>query len=108
MRYLLGLLCILVPLLAEAQSATINLGWDYPAGIGQDGFVLARKLGQTGVYADLPLTIAASARTVADITAPSGQIVCYKLAATLTGTKGLYSTEVCAAALTAPLNLRIQ
>lgn len=107
MRYVLGLLCMLVPLLAEAQSATINLGWDY-AFTTQDGFSLERKTGTSGTYAILPLVIPPAARTATDSTAPLGQIVCYRVSATLTTFRSPPSNEVCVAVLSAPLNLRIQ
>lgn len=92
---------------AAAQTAPISLAWDYTTQ-GQDGFILARKTGQAGTYADLALPIGPAARTITDTTPAAGQIYCYRIAATLQTVKSPLSSEICGATLTAPLNLRIQ
>ena len=109
MRYVLSLLCLLVPLLAEAQSATVTLLWEYnlPA-TGQDAFNVYRKTGQTGTYGAKLASVGPTLRTYADVSATIGQVLCYVVRAAQGTAESPNSNEICTAVLIAPVNLRVQ
>ena len=107
------LLFFITPLLlANAQSASINLAFDYPGTeeVNINQFVLQRKTA-SGTYTDL-FTIAKTLRVASDTSAILGTVYCYRIFAEKNGTptnfRSAPSNEVCAAIITAVTNLRLQ
>lgn len=95
---------------AFAQNVTIGLAWDHD-GVGLNlppsGFVLERKQGQQGVYAQVGSLIAPGDRTATD-TFLAGQLYCYQVRARNAFSTSAPSNEVCLIEATRPINLRIQ
>jgi hypothetical protein len=60
---------------------SITLAWDAPTSTGHDGYAVSRKIGQTGVYAELlNCKVGLGVLTCTDGTALLGQVVCYTAA----------------------------
>lgn len=95
---------------AFAQTVTIGLAWDHDGvglGISGGGFVMERKLGTNGTYAQVGSLIAPGDRTFVD-TFTAGQLFCWQVRARNAFFTSAPSNEVCLIEATRPFNLRIQ
>lgn len=100
------MLCLALPLTVWAQAPiAVTLLWDHP-GTGVDAFYLERRVGQSGAYTPVPLTIPGTARQITDMV-PAGTIHCWRLLAGLLEFRSVPSNEVCHAVVQAPITLRV-
>ena len=84
-----------------AGAAQLTLDWADNSG-GTAGFLIERKTGTTGAFAQIATT-GAGVTTYADTTVPAATTFCYRVRATNSGGTSGYSNEACgAAAATGP------